>query len=137
MDNLSTAPQVALELDNLRAAATWAGVQGEGELLARLATKPRNWLYNYFRAWDEWLDWLQKALALGIKDDGLKANTLQATGDVLQFRNQMDEALQSYRQALALFRAVGARLGEANVLKARGDVPPLWEPNAPTGLKKL
>ncbi|MEW5961709.1 MAG: tetratricopeptide repeat protein, partial [Chloroflexota bacterium] len=34
----------------------------------------------------------------------------------------MDEALASYGQALALFRAVGSRLGEANTLQAIGDV---------------
>ena len=34
----------------------------------------------------------------------------------------MDEALARYGEALGLYRAVGARLGEANVLKAQGDV---------------
>jgi len=34
----------------------------------------------------------------------------------------MEAALEHYRQALDLYRAVGDRLGEANVLKAMGDV---------------
>ena len=34
----------------------------------------------------------------------------------------MDAALTTYAQALDLFRAVGDRLGEANVLQAMGDV---------------
>ncbi len=34
----------------------------------------------------------------------------------------LDTALQSYEQALTLFRQVGDRLGEANVLQAMGDV---------------
>jgi tetratricopeptide (TPR) repeat protein len=43
---------------------------------------------------------------------------LQAIGDVQQFRKQMEEALKSYGQALALFREIGDRLGEANTLSA-------------------
>ncbi|MBI5034325.1 MAG: tetratricopeptide repeat protein [Chloroflexi bacterium] len=37
-------------------------------------------------------------------------------------RDERDAALASYAQALELFRSVGDRLGEANVLKAIGDV---------------
>jgi tetratricopeptide (TPR) repeat protein len=117
--NPSTAPEVALELDNLRAAAAWALESGEGEALARLATKPRNWLYNVFRAWDEWLEWLVGALRIGTEDQQLEASVRKAIGDVQQFRKQTDAALDSYQQALALFRAVGHRLGEANVLAAQ------------------
>ncbi|MFZ5922454.1 MAG: tetratricopeptide repeat protein, partial [Chloroflexota bacterium] len=47
---------------------------------------------------------------------------LQAIGDVQQFRKETDAALDSYHAALQLFKAVGDRLGEANVLKAIGDV---------------
>ena len=39
-----------------------------------------------------------------------------------QFRDDRDAALASYNDALKLFRAVGDRLGEANVLKAISDV---------------
>ncbi|MEO1095211.1 MAG: tetratricopeptide repeat protein, partial [Cyanobacteria bacterium J06638_28] len=45
-----------------------------------------------------------------------------AVGDVLQFLKRSTEALKHYEQALELFRAVGARLGEANTLQAVGDV---------------
>jgi tetratricopeptide (TPR) repeat protein len=45
---------------------------------------------------------------------------LQAIGDVQNFRKEMDAALASYEQALQLFRAVGDRLGEANVLLSVG-----------------
>jgi tetratricopeptide (TPR) repeat protein len=41
---------------------------------------------------------------------------------VQQFRDERDAALESYRQALGLYQAVGDRLGEANTLKAIGDV---------------
>ena len=51
-----------------------------------------------------------------------EANTLQAIGDVQQFRKEIDAALDSYQQALALFRAVGDRLGEANTILAISDL---------------
>ena len=116
-------PFVGEELENLDVAASWAREKNDGELLARLATTPRNWLYNVFRAWDVWYGWLADALRIG-KDyaPDLHANVLQAIGDVQQFRDERDAALKSYEQALALFRSVGARLGEANVLQAIGDV---------------
>ncbi|MBI4789528.1 MAG: tetratricopeptide repeat protein [Chloroflexi bacterium] len=123
-DDISNAPDVGDELDNLRVAANWARSKHEGHLLALLATKPRNWLYVYFvSAWDEWLGWLTDALRVANHyDGGLRANVLQAIGDVQQFRDERDAALKSYAQALELFRSVGARLGEANVLQAIGDV---------------
>jgi len=123
MDDLSNAPEVGEELDNLRAAVKWAREKRDGEMLARLATTPRNWLYNIFRAWDDWLGWLNDALRVGKDyDPRLKANVLKAIGDVQQFRDERDAALESYAHALALFRSVGDRLGEANVLQAIGDV---------------
>ncbi len=39
-----------------------------------------------------------------------------------KFRKETDAALESYNEALKLFRQVGAKLGEANVLQAIGDV---------------
>jgi tetratricopeptide (TPR) repeat protein len=122
VDDSDAAPDVALELENLRCAAAWALQRKDGELLARLSTTPRNWLYNYFRLWEDWQNWLRSALEMGIKDDRLKANTLKAIGDVQQFRKEIDAALESYRQALELFRAVGDRLGEANTLSSQSRV---------------
>jgi tetratricopeptide (TPR) repeat protein len=43
---------------------------------------------------------------------------LQAIGDVQQFRDDRNAALTCYQQALGLFREIGAKLGEANVLAA-------------------
>ncbi len=121
-------PFVSNELDNLRRAANWAREKNDGELLARLATVPRNWL-GLFSIWDEWQGWLTDALRVG-KDYNrqLKANVLQAMGDVQQFRKDMNTALASYAQALELFRAVGSKLGEANVLAARGQTYLLTDP---------
>ncbi|MGC1309330.1 MAG: NB-ARC domain-containing protein [Phormidesmis sp.] len=50
----------------------------------------------------------------------LFSDALKAQGDVLQFLDRRDEAIQNYDQALAIYRQVGDRLGEANTLKAQG-----------------
>ncbi|MCZ2127202.1 MAG: tetratricopeptide repeat protein [Anaerolineales bacterium] len=120
LDNISNAPEVGLEFDNLARGAEWARTTGQGALLARLATAPRNWLHNYFRQNDLWLSWLEESLRLGVEDARLKANVLQAIGDVQQFRDDRDAALASYDEALKLFRQVGAKLGEANVYLSLG-----------------
>ncbi|MEH1939378.1 MAG: tetratricopeptide repeat protein, partial [Nostoc sp.] len=43
-------------------------------------------------------------------------------GDVLQFLDRRDEALERYQTALSFYRDIGARLGEANTLRSIGDV---------------
>ncbi|MEH1798592.1 MAG: tetratricopeptide repeat protein, partial [Nostoc sp.] len=48
--------------------------------------------------------------------------TLSAIGDVLQFLKRSSEALERYEAALAFYRDIGDRLGEANTLSAIGDV---------------
>ncbi|NJK59694.1 MAG: hypothetical protein HC918_04790 [Oscillatoriales cyanobacterium SM2_1_8] len=50
------------------------------------------------------------------------ANTLRAIGDVLQFLDRRDEALERYEAALQFYRPIGDRLGEANVLCALGNL---------------
>jgi len=52
----------------------------------------------------------------------LRGDLHLALGRRAYFLAQWDAALQSYQQALALYKAVGARLGEANTLQAIGDV---------------
>jgi tetratricopeptide (TPR) repeat protein len=121
----SIAPHVTYELENLKIAAQWAISRRDGHTLALLATKPRNWLFNVFREWIVWQDWLEKSLRIGIEskeEEGkrLKANVLKAIGDVQQFRKEMKAALESYNQALELYRQVGAKLGEANVYQSLG-----------------
>ncbi|MBW4593354.1 MAG: tetratricopeptide repeat protein [Brasilonema angustatum HA4187-MV1] len=49
-------------------------------------------------------------------------NACKVYGDVLQFLDRREEALQNYQQALEFYREIGVRLGEANTLKAIGDV---------------
>ncbi len=104
-----------------------------------------NILLTYARSWRNVLTnnhdprrmrWLEAAVAaarrVGQPQD--QANTLQAIGDVQNFRDERDAALESYRQALDLFRSVGSRLGKANTLLAQGDIlrgqrqfTPAWE----------
>ncbi|GAB1539497.1 hypothetical protein NUACC21_21640 [Scytonema sp. NUACC21] len=69
-------------------------------------------------------DYYQRALEIyrQIGDRLGEANTLIAIGDVLQFLDRRDEALERYEQALDFYRQIGDRLGEANTLKAIGDV---------------
>ncbi len=133
-DDPSNAPEVALEFDNLQKAIEQAIFNKDGNILALLATKPRNWLFNYFRKWEAWQVWLETALDFGIGDDQLKANVLQAIGDVQQFRKENDAALTSYNEALQLFRAVGDRLGEANVFSALGQLSLIDDPEAADAL---
>ena len=120
-DDFSNAPEVGLEFTNLTKIAEWAIINQKGDLLASLATKPRNWLYNYFRELNDWLNWLQASLKIGVEDNRLKANVLQAIGDVQQFRKETDAAIESYNEALKLFRQVGDKLGEANIHMSLGD----------------
>ncbi|MEH2130851.1 MAG: tetratricopeptide repeat protein, partial [Nostoc sp.] len=50
------------------------------------------------------------------------SDLLKVYGDVLQFLDRRDEALQRYETALSFYRDIGDRLGEANTLQAIGDV---------------
>lgn len=116
-DDPSTAAEVALEIENLRLALAWAGRQSNGDRLARLIHAAHNW-FVVLNLYAEWGTAAEKAWRLGISEPRRKANVLQAMGDVLQFRKEMDAALERYEQALGLYCAVGDRLGEANVLAA-------------------
>ncbi len=92
-DDPSTAPDAAAERENLLQACAWARGEKNADLLALLATKARNWFMVIFtEAWVQWYAWLEASLQLGLKDGGLKANVLQAIGDVQQFRKENDAA---------------------------------------------
>jgi tetratricopeptide (TPR) repeat protein len=58
----------------------------------------------------------------GAGETPLAASLAQRLGVLLQYADRWDEALAHLSHALSLYRAVGDRLGEANVLKAIGDV---------------
>ncbi|MCL4528176.1 MAG: tetratricopeptide repeat protein [Chloroflexi bacterium] len=117
-----SAADVELELENLRRAVEWLIAEKDGNRLAALATKTRNWILNRFQNFDEWEYWLVSAKEFGISDKRLEANVDLSLGDVYQFKKEIDNAFYSYNNALVIFRETGDRLGEANVLKAVGDV---------------
>jgi hypothetical protein len=120
-EDVSTAPHVAAERDNLLHACEWARGEKQADILAMLTTKARNWFYVIFTdAWVQWYAWLEASVKLDVSDNGLKANVRKAIGDVQQFRKENDAALASYAEALKLFRQVGAKLGEANTLQSMG-----------------
>jgi hypothetical protein len=119
IDDISNAPHVAVERDNLLYICEWARGEEQANILASLATNARNWFFvSFTEAWVYWFAWLEASIQLGISDNGLKANVLKAIGDVQQFRKETNAALESYEEALKLFRQVGDKLGEANVLAA-------------------
>ena len=82
------------------------------------------------RVWEFWFqplirEYLQTRVLEDCRAKGSvweEANTLQAIGDVLQFLDRRDEALERYDTALKLYEQVGDNLGQANTLKAIGDV---------------
>lgn len=114
-------PFLLPERDNLLHACEWARGEKQADILALLTTTARNWFYiNFTDAWLYWFAWLEACLQLGVSDKRLEANVLQAIGDVQKFRDERDQALESYHEALQLFKAVGAKLGEANVYYSRG-----------------
>ena len=105
-DDASTAPHVVQEMDNLRYAISWAESEKNGGLLAELLYHASNWL-RLLNWHEERLRGLQDALHFGIPDEKMKAATLQAIGDVRQFRKEMDAALDAYNAALALYQHIG------------------------------
>ena len=82
------------------------------------------------RVWEFWFqplirEYLQTRVLEDCRAKGAvweEANTLKAIGDVLQFLDRRDEALERYDTALKLYEQVGDNLGKANILKAIGDV---------------
>ena len=82
------------------------------------------------RVWEFWFqplirEYLQTRVLEDCRAKGAvweEANTLKAIGDVLQFLDRRDEALERYDTALKLYEQVGDNLGKANTLKAIGDV---------------
>jgi len=122
LPNPVDASHLAHAFENLARVAGWARARGDADLLARLATVPRNWLGGVYHRWDAWRAWLTAARDLGIRDPHLRAQVLKAIGDVLQFQKDLEEAMAHYRQALDIFHQVDDQRGQANTLRAMGDV---------------
>ena len=117
--NLATLPEWA----DITNAITWlAAVAASDDDATRLLLDYLRHSENMLRmSYDpRYFGWLEAALPAATRsgDQWGEANVLRAIGDVQQFRDERDAALASYAAALELFRAVGSRLGEANVLAA-------------------
>jgi tetratricopeptide (TPR) repeat protein len=105
----------------LRAAAE----QAEGERLSR-----RGQLYVRLEQavlavqrykWEQATVWLQEVLA-GTDDRWLRAQATRYLGDVHVKLDEYEAARARYEEALPIYQAIGARLGEANTIKRLGEV---------------
>ena len=110
-------PLIISEFDNLRKVVYQGIESADGNFIANLIYWSDNWL-KVFNLHTELILWAKKSIELGISNKEMEANVLQAIGDVQQFRKETDAAIESYNEALKLFRQVGAKLGEANTLAA-------------------
>jgi len=65
---------------------------------------------------------LETAITQDTDESDIKANCIQALGDVHRMLAEYDAARVRYEEALPIYRQIGDRLGEANCMKALGDV---------------
>ena len=100
---------------------------GAGKTL--LAARLRRQLGDLLRReglWNKSRSELEQALAIletsAEGDTWERAEALHSFGLTLYYLDELDRAVASYAAALELFRAVGDRLGEANVQQALGDL---------------
>jgi len=68
------------------------------------------------------IEWYERALEAAGEDPAARAQSLRNLGAALATIGEAERAQELLDQALSLFRAVGDRLGEADTLRAIGDV---------------
>ena len=109
---------------NILEGISWAKITDQADISVKLFAYGMHFAALQGRRNLVFLEAGEKALdAARASGDRLgEANTLQAIGDVLQFLDQRQDALNRYETAIDIYRQVGARLGEANTLQAIGDV---------------
>ena len=115
------------EMDNLRAALTWALERpSDGE--DRQATALRfaralGWLWYTRGDTREALSWLERVLKAGAKGSrSLRAPVLYLYAAFAERHGQVEQAIASLRESVALFRAEGDRSRVAKALNALGDM---------------
>jgi DNA-binding SARP family transcriptional activator/tetratricopeptide (TPR) repeat protein len=111
------------ERTNLLAMQRQAATAGEHALAWQFGAA----LWRYFevrRPWPEWRTAEELALeaARHLGDRAAQATVLQSLGNVHYYPRRFAEAMDCYREALAIRREVGDRSGEANVLNNIGNV---------------
>jgi len=120
--NPEKAPHLAHAFEHLQRLAEWAASRNDATLLAKIALAPYEWLKGVYHRWDVWRIWLETALKIGLSDPLLRAQVLKTLGEVYQFQDELDTAMQYYEQALQAFQQIGNSQGEASALKDIGEV---------------
>lgn len=109
---------IEMELDNLRAALSWALAAGKVETAARLVCA----LAEFWRRrshYSEGRRWLEQVLARFSPDhppDPLLARTLQTAGSLASRQADWSVARQWLKESLSLYKAFGDQAGIASVL---------------------
>ncbi len=112
--------RVERELDNLRAALTWAAARGDAETAQRLAAElGRFWVILGHIA--EGRAWLERALALtGPSSPATRVDALHAASGAAVAQIDLARANELVAEALALARAHAYRLGVAMAIHGFG-----------------
>jgi predicted ATPase/transcriptional regulator with XRE-family HTH domain len=124
--------RLAQDVDNLRAALEWSlRRQGSVEIGLRLAAA-LHWFWNLQGRFLEARAWLEKALAPTRESPppAALAEALLVIGDMMELHIDLAAAAPLLAQSLALYRQIGDRAGEAQVLwhtgriaRSRGEYP--------------
>jgi predicted ATPase len=111
------------ELENVRAAQTWAATAGRGDLAVRLAGC--SWTFCYLRGhYAEGRDWLERALTLvapGTVTDPV-AKALLGAGTLAFLQCEYDAAVTRLEQAMAAYSELGDDAGTALTLQRLGGI---------------
>lgn len=119
-DRLAAHDQIALELDNLRAALTWAETRGDAETAQRLANElARFWVDLGYIA--EARDWSERVVAMpGESTPETRAEALHWAAGFASWQGMTARAIVLAEEALRLSRATGFRLGAGMALTQLG-----------------
>jgi predicted ATPase/DNA-binding XRE family transcriptional regulator len=113
--------RLEIEHDNLRAALAWALTSDAGIALRFTAALGRFWrMHGHAR---EGLSWLQQALALSADTPTVaRGKALEEAGRLAHDRGDPDQTEALHAAALAIWRALADRHGEARALDELGNV---------------
>lgn len=124
---------VAADLDNIRAALAWSHSGGDASIgLASAASLFRYWYVRAVREGRLWLDRLLDATASDTPPK-LLAKALYADGSLTAFTGDNEGACRRHERALAIYRTLGHRHGEAWALHGLGVAE--WGHREPLAMK--
>ena len=109
------------ERENIRAALRFGLDSGTPELTLELAVALEFWWWT--RSASEGLAWLERGLDADSLAPGLRAAGLEVAGAACWFVGDHERALRLFEEALAVYRQLLDRAGEARILNRLG--PPL------------